>query len=496
MPRNGYRKINIFIAAPTDVATEKAQIISIVDQLNHGLADKLSIVLEVKEWSQVVPNMGRGQEVIFNQLPVEQWDIMIGILWLRYGTASGGSNPEQSGTHEEFITAYKSWQKTGKPQIMFYQCIRSPEDLKRIDHESLAKISNFFKQFETGGENQGLYRTYSTIDEFEGLVRNHLEKTLFEYYEQGKTETINPTNDDPQVSYIQDSLQPISSILSEYYDQIDDQAKHPNFIFGVPTGFIDLDKLTNGLQPSNLLVVASRSGQSKTSFLLSVARNAALTHRKHVAIFLSLGMTSQSMVQHLIAQETGIETQRLSVGKLEEKEWPLFTHAIEVMADAQIFLDDTPALTYQQLREKSRRLHLEYGLDLIIVDNLQFLRNEKESKESKDNSIYINLKILAHELNVPILTELQLTRTGTQRFDKRPILSDLSEFPSLEEIADVIMFIYQPDMYEIDAIKHNVAEIIVAKHSFGYVGSVELVFRSSLFKFENATTRVIKQNDQ
>jgi replicative DNA helicase len=440
--------------------------------------------------------MGRGQQVIFNQLPVEKWDIMIGILWLRYGTPSGGSNPEQSGTHEEFTAAYENWQNTGKPQIMFYQCIRSPEDLNKIDHESLANIDNFFKQFETGGENQGLYRTYNTVDEFEGLVRNHLEKTLFEYYEKGRTETIISTNDDPQDSYIQDTLQPISSILSEYFDQIDYQAQLPNIIFGVPTGFIDLDKLTNGLQPANLLVVASRSSQSKTSFLLSVARNAALTHRKHVAIFLSLGMSSLKTVEHLISQETGIDYQRLSVGKLEEKEWPLLTHAITAMADASIFLDDTPALTYQQLREKCRHLHLQYGLDLIIVDNLQFLRNEKESGENTGKANHIDLKVLAHELNIPVLTGLQLTRAVERRFDKRPQLSDLSEFGSLEDIADVIMFIYQPDMYESDAVKHNVAEIIVAKHSFGYVGSVELVFRNTLFRFENAASRVIKRNDQ
>src|SRR6266498_5031047 len=126
MPRKTYKKLSIFVAAPSDVATEKERIISVVDQLNKGLADKLGIILEVKEWSQVVPNMGRGQQVIFDQLPVEQWDIMIGILWLRYGTPSGGINPEESGTHEEFNVAYESWQKTGKPHIMFYQCTRSP----------------------------------------------------------------------------------------------------------------------------------------------------------------------------------------------------------------------------------------------------------------------------------------------------------------------------------------------------------------------------------
>jgi replicative DNA helicase len=278
----------------------------------------------------------------------------------------------------------------------------------------------------------------------------------------------------------------------EYFDQIDDSAKHPNSIYGVPMGFTDLDKLTNGLQPSNLSVVASRAGHSKTSFLLSVARNAALTYKKHVAIFLSLGMTRLKMVQHLIAQETGIDFQRLNVGNLEEKEWPLFVHAIEVMGDAHIFLDDTPALTHQQLREKSRHLHMEYGLDLIIIDNLQYLRNERILDDSTSSSNYVDLKMLAHELNVPILSGLQLTRSVEQRADKRPRLSDLSEFGSLEDIADVIMFVHHPIMYDRDTIKDNVAEIIVAKHSFGYVRTIELIFRSELYKFENAVTRILK----
>jgi hypothetical protein len=137
MPKNGYKKLSIFIAAPSDVANEKARIVSIVEQLNHGLADQLGIVLDVKEWSQVLPNMGRGQKVIFDQLPVEQWDIMIGILWLRYGMPSGGPAPDRSGTHEEFASAYECWQKTGKPRIMFYRCTRPPADITNIDTNSL-----------------------------------------------------------------------------------------------------------------------------------------------------------------------------------------------------------------------------------------------------------------------------------------------------------------------------------------------------------------------
>ncbi|OFX11920.1 MAG: replicative DNA helicase, partial [Anaerolinea sp. RIFOXYB12_FULL_60_12] len=146
-------------------------------------------------------------------------------------------------------------------------------------------------------------------------------------------------------------LQPIREVLSDYYDRIDDLSKRPEEIFGVPTGFIDLDKMLSGLQPSDLLIIAGRPGQGKTGFLLSVAKNAALTHKKHVAIF-SLEMSNEQVVQRLIAQETGIDSQRLRNGKLTQEEWPLFTHAIEVMSDTKIFLDDTPAITPLQLRTK------------------------------------------------------------------------------------------------------------------------------------------------
>lgn len=442
MPKNGYRKINIFVAAPNDVATEKERINTIVEQLNHGLADELGIVLEVKEWSQVVPNMGRGQKVIFDQLPVDQWDIMVGILWLRYGTPSGGSVADQSGTHEEFNVAYEYWKKSGKPRIMFYRCIRPSEDVTKIDTNSLAKINDFFKQFETGGENQGLYSAYSEINDFEGMIRNHFESLLLNDSEQEHGKISFQTTDQ-----LQKDLQPIKNILLDYFDQVDDSSKHSDAVYGVPTGFIDLDRLTNGLQPSSLSIVGSRSSQSKTSFLLSIARNAALTYKKHIAIFLSLGMSNMKMTNHLIAQETGIDYQRLSVGMLEENEWPLFTHAVEVMADADIYLDDTPALTLKQLKDKSLRLVLENKLDLIIVDNLQFIRREEGSTELGKTPNYIDLKVLAHELDIPILAGVQLTRHGERRIDKRPILSDLNEFGSLEDIADVIMFIYQPELY-------------------------------------------------
>ncbi|MBE7534317.1 MAG: replicative DNA helicase [Anaerolineales bacterium] len=291
-------------------------------------------------------------------------------------------------------------------------------------------------------------------------------------------------------------LQPISDVLSDYYDRIDTLAKRPDEIVGVPTGFVDLDKMLTGLQPSDLLIIAGRPGQGKTGFLLSVAKNAGLTHKKHVAIF-SLEMSNEQVVQRLIAQETGIDSQRLRTGKLQENEWPLFTHSIEVFGDTHIYLDDTPAITPLQLRTKCRRLHLEFGLDLIIVDYLQLMSGDTRNDNRVQEVSYIsrNLKVLARELNVPVLAAAQLSRAVEQRSDKRPVLSDLRESGSLEQDADIVMFIYRPDQYEKDTAKQNIAEIIVAKHRNGPVGSVELIFRGALAKFENAATKHVQFNE-
>jgi replicative DNA helicase len=223
-------------------------------------------------------------------------------------------------------------------------------------------------------------------------------------------------------------LQPISAVLSDYYDRIDELARRPEDIFGVPTGFIDLDRMLTGMQPSDLLIIAGRPGQGKSGFLLSVAKNAALLHKKHVAIF-SLEMSNEQVVQRLLSQETGIDSQRLRNGKLNEDEWPLLTHAIEVMGDTQIFLDDTPAITPLALRTKCRRLHMEFGLDLVLVDYIQLMGGDTRTENRVQEVSYIsrNLKVLARELNVPVLAAAQLSRAVEQRTDKKPVLSDLRE---------------------------------------------------------------------
>ena len=285
-------------------------------------------------------------------------------------------------------------------------------------------------------------------------------------------------------------LAPIREAISEYYDRIKYLFEHRDELLGVPTGFIDLDKLLGGLQQSDLLIIAGRPGSGKTGFMLNVAKNAALTYKKHVAVF-SLEMSNDQLVQRLIAQETGIDSQRLRLGDIHDNEWPLFVQAANVLSDAQVFLDDTPALSPNQLRSKCRRLDQEYGLDLVIVDYLQLMQGDgrNENRVQEVSSISRALKQLARELNVPVLAGAQLSRAVEQRTDKRPVLSDLRESGSLEQDSDIVMFIHRPDMYAAEGAKTNIADIIVAKHRNGPTADVQLVFRGALTKFENAETR-------
>jgi replicative DNA helicase len=316
------------------------------------------------------------------------------------------------------------------------------------------------------------YKEDTGIDE----VMNAAEKAIFGVSERRLTR----------------DLQPIQQVLSDYYDRIDYLMRRGEDTFGVPTGFIDLDRLLGGMQPSDFLLIAGRPGMGKTAFMLSAAKNAAQTHKKHVAIF-SLEMANEQVVQRLIAQETGIDTHHLRTGKLNEDEWPLFAHAIEVLGDTRIFLDDTPGLTPLQLRTKCRRLHLEYRIDLVLVDYLQLMSGGLRIENRVQEVSYIsrNMKMLARELNVPVLAAAQLSRAIEQRADKEPQLSDLRESGSLEQDADVVMFIHRQDMYEKDTTRPNVAEIKISKHRNGPTGSIELIFRSGLAKFENAATRDI-----
>jgi len=286
---------------------------------------------------------------------------------------------------------------------------------------------------------------------------------------------------------IKRDLKPIKEVATEYYTRIEEIESRAGDIYGVPTGLIDIDNLLGGLQKSDLLIVAGRPGMGKTGFLLGTLRNAALVHKKHVAMF-SMEMSNEQLLQRLIAMDTRIDTQRLRTGKLNGSEWDIFFQALDNYANTMIFLDDTPAITPLSLRTKCRRLHLEYGLDLVIVDYLQLMTgdNRTDNRVQEVSNISRNLKVLARELNLPVLTAAQLSRAVEHRQDKKPQLSDLRESGSLEQDADIVMFIDRDPLSE-DPDRRNKAQMIVAKHRNGPTHSgIDLVFIDELAKFENA----------
>jgi replicative DNA helicase len=283
---------------------------------------------------------------------------------------------------------------------------------------------------------------------------------------------------------IQRDLVPLKRIMHEVMDRLDYLHRHQGEFLGVPTGFTPLDRLLGGLQKSDLIIIAARPGVGKTSLGLNIAHNAAKKYGRHVAIF-SLEMSAEQLGQRLLAMESGIDSQRLRLGNVADDEWFTLTEAAGILADTGLYIDDTPAMSPMEVRTKARRLHAEYGLDLIIVDYLQLMRGDERSENRVQEISFISrsLKALARELNLPVIAISQLSRAVEARQEKRPILSDLRESGSIEQDADVVIFVYREDMYKEDTEKKNIAEIIVAKHRNGPTGTVPLYFRKELTQF-------------
>lgn len=285
---------------------------------------------------------------------------------------------------------------------------------------------------------------------------------------------------------------PIGTAVSEAYDLTN--AASNNEVVGVPTGFIDLDRILGSLYAGNVYLVAARTGQGKTGMLLSIAKTAAQTHGKRVAIF-SLEMSRSQVAQRLISMASGVALDKITRGSMAENEWPLFTQAVEVIASLPIVINDLSSININEIRQTARKIKADGGLDLVIVDYVQLADSGKKRQERREldvSEVSRGLKYLARELNVPVLAAAQLSRAVEQRSEKRPILSDLRESGSLEQDAYAVMFIYRPDSYEKDTAKQNTAEIIIAKHRNGPVGSCELIFRPTFAKFENAVSKVFR----
>ncbi len=286
----------------------------------------------------------------------------------------------------------------------------------------------------------------------------------------------------------------LQNLLPETYKYIETLYQRKELITGVATGFIELDNMTSGLQESDLIIVAARPGCGKTSFALNIAQYAAIKHRQKVGIF-SLEMASQQLVTRLLCAEARVDSHRVRSGRLSRQDWQELAKAMSHLSQAPIFIDDTPGVTILELRSKARRLKAEHGLDLLIVDYMQLMSGKSgdgtrfESREKEIAHISRSLKGLAKELRVPLIAVSQLSRAPEQRTgNHRPQLSDLRESGSIEQDADVVLFIYREDMYkkkeELDD-EEGVAEIIIGKQRNGPTGRVKLAFIREHTKFEN-----------
>lgn len=281
----------------------------------------------------------------------------------------------------------------------------------------------------------------------------------------------------------------IKNIIFDVFDKVSELYSSKGGITGLPTGFKDLDKLTSGLQPSDLILIAARPSMGKTAFVLNIAQHIAVREKQAVAFF-SLEMSKEQLVQRMLCAEAPIDAQRLRIGELENNDWDKLVRAADRLAAAPIFIDDTAGITVMEMRSKARRLKIEHDLKLIIIDYLQLMQgstgsSRNENRQQEISEISRSLKALARELKVPVIALSQLSRSVESRQVKKPMLSDLRESGSLEQDADIVAFIYREDYYEPDTERKNITDIIVAKHRNGPVDSIQLFFHKQFTKFSD-----------
>jgi replicative DNA helicase len=285
-------------------------------------------------------------------------------------------------------------------------------------------------------------------------------------------------------------FQSLQKVLGDVVSRVDDlyNRENPNDITGVPTGFVDLDRMTSGMQPGDLIIIAARPSVGKTAFALNISEHVAVDQGLPVAVF-SMEMGATQLAMRLVCSVGRIDQQRLRTGRLTEDDWPRLTHAIQKMQDANLHIDETPALNPLELRARARRLARQYGkLGLVMVDYLQLMSGAGSSNENRATEvaeISRSLKALAKELNVPVIALSQLSREVEKRNDKKPVMSDLRESGAIEQDADVILFIHREDRYDPDTPNKGMAEIIIGKQRNGPIGSVTLTFLGQYTKFEN-----------
>lgn len=283
----------------------------------------------------------------------------------------------------------------------------------------------------------------------------------------------------------------MKDILIDTFTQLEQLYNQKEMITGVPTGFADLDYRTSGLHNSDLILVAARPAMGKSAFALNIATHAAVRGKVPVAIF-SLEMSKEQMANRILCSEAMVDSAKVRTGKIDDEEWGKLAAASGELSEAGIYIDDTPGISVMEIRAKCRKMKLEKNIGLVVIDYLQLVQGSNRkggSREQEIAEISRSLKILAKEINVPVIALSQLSRAPEQRVDHRPMLSDLRESGSIEQDADIVMFLYRDDYYNPESEKKDIAEVIIAKHRGGSLGTAELLWLGSYTKFVNLERR-------
>ena len=289
----------------------------------------------------------------------------------------------------------------------------------------------------------------------------------------------------------QKGYSPLKDVLVESFTNLEELYNRKQHITGVPSGFIELDYRTAGFHGSDLVLIAARPAMGKTAFALNIATYAAVKANIPVAVF-SLEMSKEQLVNRILCSEAMVDSNKVRTGKLEEDDWTKLAEAIGPLSEAEMYIDDTPGINIMEIRAKCRKLKLEKNIGLVVIDYLQLIQGTNKrggSREQEISEISRSLKILAKELNIPVIALSQLSRAAEQRPDHRPMLSDLRESGAIEQDADIVMFLYRDDYYNEDSEKKNIAEVIIAKHRGGSTGTVELLWLGNYTKFVNIEKR-------
>jgi replicative DNA helicase len=337
--------------------------------------------------------------------------------------------------------------------------------------------------------DRGVLRKLITVsDEITSAAFNPKGKEVKQMLDEAESKIFSIAEEGARGSQGFQEIQPLLTQVVERIDELYNR-DNQNDITGVPTGFVDLDRMTSGLQPGDLIIVAGRPSMGKTAFSVNIGETVAVESGLPVAIF-SMEMGGTQLAMRMLGSVGRLDQHRLRTGRLNDDDWPRLTHAIQKMNDAQVYIDETPALNSIELRARSRRLARTCGkLGLIIVDYLQLMsaNSPGENRATEISEISRNLKGLAKELNCPVIALSQLNRSLEQRPNKRPVMSDLRESGAIEQDADLILFIYRDEVYNPDSPDKGMAEIIIGKQRNGPIGSVRMTFLGQYTKFENYT---------